>query len=328
MIIIFPSLTVFAQGKFSGYMFGDYYYILNHSNSDLEGRHGFWFRRIYFTYDYKLTDNWSTRFRLELNSPGDFKTMDTVKPYVKDAYLAWNKGGHSILLGISPSPTWEFIESFWGYRSVEKTPLDLYKMGDSRDFGLAFKGSFDEKKNYSYHVMIANGEGTKSEVNKEKKFMGSFLFKIAKHFSLEVYGDYGAGADHQNSWTYQGFLGWNGEKARAGLQYAHQVQQKGEGKEELNFDVVSLFGSYVLSEKTSFLLRYDRMSDPLPAAPSISYVPMNGSAPFNVFLAGVDVHPIKAISFIPNVMFVLYDKGEETNPDNDVHFKITFYFTF
>lgn len=327
-LALFSSMA-FAQGKISGYMIGDYYRILAHNNADIKNQNGFWLRRIYFTYDFKISDTWSTRFRIELNSPGDFKTKDTIKPFVKDAYLAWTKGTHSILLGLSPSPAFDYIESIWGYRSVEKTPLDLFKLADSRDIGIAFKGSFDEKKNFSYHIQIGNGEGTKSEINKEKKFMGAFLFKIANNFSFEAYGDSAQGASNSESWTYQGFLGWKRDKARAGIQYSHQDQKKGTSP-KLRLDVFSLFGIKDLSEKTSLVLRYDRMADALPGASSISYVPMNSDAPFSLFIAGVDVRPFKGVSFIPNVMWVVYDKSELTGirPDSDVHLKMTFFASF
>lgn len=83
--------SAYGEGKFSGYMFGDFYYNISNDNSNLKGQNGFWFRRIYFAYDYKISDSWSTRFRLEMNSPGDFKSSDTLKPYIKDAYLSYKK---------------------------------------------------------------------------------------------------------------------------------------------------------------------------------------------------------------------------------------------
>lgn len=327
-LVAFCPPQIFAQGKFSGYMFGDYYYILTHNNSDLKAQNGFWFRRIYFTYDYKITDEWSTRFRLELHSPGDFKTKDSIKPFVKDAYLQWKKKTQNIILGISPTPTWEYIEGFWGYRSVEKTPLDLYKMGDSRDFGIAFRGSLGKKELFSYHIMFANGEGVKSEVNKEKKFMGSFLFKPLKRLSFELYGDFAQGASHRNYWTYQGFLGWKGERARVGIQYAHQIRQQGEGKEDLKIDVLSIIGAIDASEKVALFFRYDRMDDSLPAGPTISYVPMNGTAPFHMVMGGLDFHPLKNVKFIPNIMIVNYDEAKGTKPENDIYIKLTFFFSF
>lgn len=318
----------FSQGKFSGYMFGDYYYNLSNNNSALKNQNGFWFRRIYFTYDFKISDNWSTRFRLELNSHGDFKTSDTLKPYLKDGYLSYKKNSHFVILGLSPTPTWEFIENFWGYRSVEKTPLDLYKMGDSRDIGIAAKGSFGKEGFFGYHVQIGNGEGTKSEVNKEKKYMGAFLFNLTKNISFEFYTDYGQGANQKNYYTYQGFLGLKVKKAKIGVQYAHQTREQGPGKSDLKLDVYSIFGVVNASEKVSLLARYDRMDNALPWGSTVSYVPFNNNVPFNFILAGLDFHPIKNVSFIPNIMYVSYDTANGKSLDNDIQFKLTFYYSF
>ena len=83
----------YPSGKFSGLMFGDYYWYYDRhqdgiSISDptpVEGQHGLWFRRIYFTYDFTYNEKLTTRFRLEANSNGDFTGGD-LTPYVKDAY--------------------------------------------------------------------------------------------------------------------------------------------------------------------------------------------------------------------------------------------------
>ena len=80
LVIIFLSIT--GQGftqensKISAYMFGDYYYVLKNHNEDIEGENGFWFRRIYLTYDKKLDDAFNVRLRFEMNSKGDFETAD------------------------------------------------------------------------------------------------------------------------------------------------------------------------------------------------------------------------------------------------------------
>lgn len=329
--ILFSFINVYsinAQGELNGLMFGDYYYIFSHNNSSLKGQNGFWFKRIYFTYDYKISERWSTRFRLEMNSPGDFKTKDTLKPFVKDAYLQWKRGNQNIILGISPTPTWEYVESFWGYRSVEKTPVDLYKMGDSRDFGVALRGSLGKRGLFSYHLMFGNGEGVRSEVNKEKRFMGSFLIKPFKCISFELYGDYAQGASHTNYWTYQGLLGCRWERGRIGIQYVHQVKQQGWEKNDLKIDVLSVLGAYNVYRKVTFFFRYDRMYKPLPVASTINYVPMNENAPFHMGIVGVDLKISESISFIPNVMAVLYDEYNNFRPKNDIYLRVTFFYSF
>jgi len=51
-------------GSFSGYMFGDYYWVAASHDTSLENQNGFWSRRIYFTYDQGLSEEFSMRFRL------------------------------------------------------------------------------------------------------------------------------------------------------------------------------------------------------------------------------------------------------------------------
>ena len=61
------------NAKISGYMFGDYYAVLAADDGSAklpEKRNAFQFRRIYFTYDKKLADDFSVRYRLEAKDAG------------------------------------------------------------------------------------------------------------------------------------------------------------------------------------------------------------------------------------------------------------------
>ena len=73
------------EGRISGYMFGDLYWVAANHDASLEGNNGFWFRRIYITYDRGLAEGFSTRLRMEMSSPGDFTTSGKIEPFVKDA---------------------------------------------------------------------------------------------------------------------------------------------------------------------------------------------------------------------------------------------------
>jgi hypothetical protein len=46
---------------------------------------------------------------------------------VKDAWLKWAKGAHALTFGLAPTANIDFVDSFQGYRSVEKNPFDLYR---------------------------------------------------------------------------------------------------------------------------------------------------------------------------------------------------------
>ena len=126
---VFSSLNLFAQdntgGKISGYMFGDYFYnvardtglssLSNVVNGGKKDVNGFQFRRIYFTYDYTISDNFSTRFRLEADQ--NASTSDgKVGVFVKDAYLKWKDifKGSDFIFGFQPTPAFEVSEGVLG----------------------------------------------------------------------------------------------------------------------------------------------------------------------------------------------------------------------
>jgi len=114
-----------GSGKFSGDMIGEYYYVAQSHNDSLVGANGFWFRRIYFTYKNHLDEKIDVKFRFEMASPGDFTSNIKLTPAVKDAFIAFKEDFGKITFGIQSPPTFAKVEGLWGYRSLEKTPLDL-----------------------------------------------------------------------------------------------------------------------------------------------------------------------------------------------------------
>lgn len=312
--------------KVSGYLFGDAYAVAQHHDGAIEGQNGFWLRRGYLTFDFAVADPWTARFRLEANSPGDFKTSATLVPFVKDAYLARKGKKADLFIGIQPSPTWEFTESFWGYRSVEKVPLDLYRMGSSRDFGLGFKGKVSDK--ISYHAVLGNGAGVGSETNEGKKAMLAVAFQPTKQLVVEVYGDLEARPLSTDRTTYQIFAGWKATKSRYGLQYASQDRQATSGPDQ-TLSVGSIFGVWDLSAKVSLLGRVDRSFDPNPEADKIPYLVLAKNMEFDFAVVGVDYKVNKKISIIPNVEYVAYrDTNGVSAPENNLTARVTLYFQF
>ena len=93
----------------------------------------------YILLEYTLDNHWSSRFRLEMSNEGDFESNSDMVPIVKDAWLKYKFANQSIYLGMSATPTFALIEDTWGYRSVEKVSVDLYKMGSSKNLELQVK---------------------------------------------------------------------------------------------------------------------------------------------------------------------------------------------
>ena len=199
----------YEKVEISGLLFGDAYAVVDHHDPDIDGQWGFWLRRGYLTVDFALAKAWSARFRLEVNSPGDFESSAKMTPFVKDAWVAWKDKGHELYLGISPSPTFERVEGFWGYRAVEKTPLDLYRIGSSRDFGVAYKGKMADGKLVT-HAMLGNGAGEGGETNEGKKGMLSVAFLPTKQLVVELYADAEDRPDSTDRTTFHGFAGFKG----------------------------------------------------------------------------------------------------------------------
>lgn len=315
-----------SVGSLSGYMFGDFYWMAANHEASIEDERGFWFRRIYFTYDQPLERGFDIRFRVELNSPGDFESSSKLEPFIKDAYLRWRNGEKSVYLGISPTPTWDVVERIWGYRAVEKTALDLQKFGSSRDFGVALRGSLGAAQRVNYHVMFGNGSGTGSETNEGKKIFTSLGFKATDNLFFEVYGDWDNRPATTDRFTWQVFAAYQRPDYRLGVQFAQQARQQGKGLENSKLEVASAFFVRRLSERINFLARADRVFDPNPAGAKISYLPFDPSAPSTLALAGIDYTPHSNVHLIPNVEFVRYDERDGERPDDDVMVRGTFYY--
>ncbi|MCP5046114.1 MAG: hypothetical protein GY940_03015 [bacterium] len=312
-----------SEGKFSASAFGDYYFIANDHVESIEGRTGFRLRRVYLTYDRKISDIFSARVRLEMKQPDGFSNnADKAVPFLKDAYVAWRTGNQHLVLGIAPTPTWDVVEKVWGYRAVEKTPMDLYKLGSARDFGVGFKGKIDRKGKFRYHAMVGNGNGINSENDKGKKAMLSFGYYPVKELVFEVYADYFDRPGEADWSTFQAFAALKVEKIRIGLQYAYQERQASE-----NQQMASLFGVFQFTPKSSTFFRIDWMFNPNPSGSSISYIPFSSNASSTYVLWGLDLRIHKMFSILPNLQVVYYgfpDVGDK--PYTDLIMRMTFEF--
>ena len=239
----------FPSGKFSGLMFGDYYwYYERHqdqiSSTDptiIKGQHGLWFRRIYFSYDFSFSESLTTRFRLEVNSNGDFAEGDLV-PYVKDAYLRWTyKGDQRLTLGIHPTLTFDWLDGFWGLRHIEKTPADLYRLDSSRDFGFTFDGPM-AIDGLNYAVQFGNESGNGSETQEGKILRFETRYDRNSRIALEGFYSFGRRPGAGNRHTAQGIGGFRTDVARVGAQYLWQ--QRGSGQDDDPDQTIAIWSGF------------------------------------------------------------------------------------
>ncbi|MBI3358421.1 MAG: hypothetical protein HY037_02365 [Nitrospirae bacterium] len=240
-----------STAKVSGLLFGDYYWFAKNNAPANEGQTGFWVRRAYLTVDNDLSSQFSARLQLEMNQK-DFTdltgTSTTTAPFIKNAYLKYTHSQHNIFLGISGTPTWNLVETHWGYRSIEKTPLDLYKLGNPVDGGISVWGHLDQESQWGYQLMVGNGSGSKSETNKDKKYYLAVSNEPSKKLVFQLYGDYENRAGTNPVYSLQGFVGLKGVSGRGGILYArNRADQK--------IDLASLYGVANLKENVALIVR-------------------------------------------------------------------------
>lgn len=318
--------------RFTGLVFGDYYAIAKNHLPAWENQHGLWLRRIYFTYDHTFNPRLTTRFRLEANSNGKLQG-GSLNPYVKDAYVKWTVHGRQALtLGIQPSLTFDYIESVWGLRHIEKTPLDLYRMDSSRDTGVTLAGPLNKAQTFKYAAQYGNESGNNAEADKFKGYRFATRYETNPGFTAELMlAQFQRDKDADRT-TAQIFAAYRAANARVGVQYSFQKRRAAHGTTaaDIDLDVVSGFGVWdITKQKASIFARIDRFSDPCADCSGIDYLPIDTKTAFTTTIAGAEFYVHPSVRFSPNVEYVKYDNPPSgTTPKDDVVARLTFYWVW
>lgn len=303
--------------KLSGLMFGDYFYNIDQRDSSKKNLNGFQFRRIYVTADYTVSESFDARFRLEADqSASSLTSGGKIGVMVKDAYLKWKNifQGSDFYFGISPTPEIEMAESFWGYRSLEKTITDLNAIVSSRDLGVDLRGKLDESGSVKYWVKVGNNSGNAPEVNKYKRFYGMIQFIPLSFFQFTVYGDYASYAPKADqldkaSRSNNAFIGalhlnfFQKDVYSAGIEAFYRTQENNftpnasGSLATQNGYGISAYAWYRIFDKIRLIGRYDRNN------PNTDLDRHDRTV---LILGAVDFQVDKNVSLMPNVESVSY----------------------
>lgn len=325
-----PAETKEPPFRISGLVIGDYYYVAASHRDEIVDQNGFWLRRVYFTYDHTLSKAFSLRLRLEMNSKGDFTSTGLNTPYMKDAFLRWSFGAHALAFGMAGTPQIEWVEAFQGYRSIEKTPFDIYRWDSSRDLGLALSGKLGAGQRTSYALQLGNGSGTGSEVDRSKSVRGQLAHRFASGLALEAYADWQDRPDGRDVSTLEAFAGWQEARWRVSLQVGQQRRRAAAADGgDLELEFLSAFGAWQLTRRVALVGRLDRNFDPVPGGETIDYMPFAETARSLFGYAGVDVTLAKTVHLIPNLEWTTYDQAPDgTTPASDLVPRVTLFFTW
>jgi hypothetical protein len=348
--VLLFSVNSFAQisGKFSGYMFGDYYYnierdtgINNLPDVAIGGKkdlNGFQFRRIYLTYDNDISENFSARVRLEADQVAN--TSDgKIGVFVKDANITWKNvfEGSNLIFGIQPSPSFEVSEAFFGFRFIEKTIMDLRGITPSRDIAVSLRGRFDKEEKLRYWLMFGNGSGNRPEIDKYKRFYGWLQYSPAPEFTFTLYADYNSrpkiespiapGTTVANSdYTVTAFAGYAKKNVFSiGVEAFQNFRQnafvENGALKTLTKAGFTVSGTYFFSPQLSFMGRYDYYN---PASNNIAVKNAR-----NLFITSLNYKPVDKLIISPNAVIETYQttaSGRVIKPS--VTGRVTVYYTF
>lgn len=308
--------------KLGGLLFGDLYAIPSHHLEQGDGAAGFVLRRGYLTFDADFSKNWFGRLRFELNQSGEFETY-TYEVSFKDLYMGWNLGRQRLLLGLSPTPTFDLIESAWGFRYLARTPLDLHGVA-SRDNGISLKGPINSSGTLAYRAMLGAKADFGGETDDGNRWMAALTWKPSPEWTIDLYTDHEWLSGPRDRRTLQAFAGYRTDKLSWGIQYSHQDRE-----DDPTLEIASTFIQGRVGKKTRLVGRIDRLFKPSPRGNNISYLPFDPTAPATTFFAGVEFQASPHFFVTPNTVVTYYDHNDlGVRPETDLHLRLTLFVNF
>ncbi len=270
--VLLAGTTWAAEPKVSGQVFGDYYWVVasDAHSATAERQNALQIRRMYLTADRDLSEAAAVRVRLEANDPGFANGRDAdrdrMNVYVKNAYLLWRKGlgPADVIVGMAGTPTWALSEECWGYRSLEKTIMDLQKVGTPVDLGLGLKGTVGAPGalgQVAYFAMVSQGTGLRAEDDHGKKFALSLSALTPGKVRLEGYVDTNRRPHGHDQTTVKAFIGAGSKAWRGGVEaFTRRNSNDGTGADagrDVTLRGVSAFGSLPVAAATRGFGRLD-----------------------------------------------------------------------
>ena len=293
----------------------------------------FAFRRAYFTYENKISDDLKFRFRLDADNVNAVdakgKKDDKMRPFVKHLYLDWAGllPNSTLKIGMVDTITFKLAEDRWGCRSVAKTLTDGYKditgvdiRASSADLGANFTGAISKELRYGF--MVTNGEGySHPELNKYKKFAGQVQVVPVAGLSFVGYAETERLSDSATARLdkVDAFFDIvpNLNISAEWFTYDSDNNKNAADLSHYNVGGFSIFGTYkIIIDKLNIFVRFD------------NYRPnsTDSDKDMSLVIAGLDWAPIHSSWKIqPNVWFYNY---KDANKKSDMVVNLTFFLSF
>lgn len=350
------------SGKVWGYAFGDYFMKM-HADSLNRGKtqyanmpnnsNSFEFRRVYLGYDYHISEKFSTEFLLSYEGQ-TLSDNATRTVFIKAANIRWKKilPKTDLIFGQSSTPAFPgTTEKIWGYRSIEKTIMDMRGICSSNDLGLSLQSKLVSNDNteVGLNFMVGNGTAQKIETDRFKKIYGGlYALVMNKKILLDLYSDYNRdqlSPYRKSKMTVKGAIAYTSDQITAGVEIYNQAQEnyvvnadsvsalKRDTTDAVTFGASVFVRGRIIKDKLGYFARYD-MYNPDSKFNANKYYISGGAPNTESFVtAGFDYTPVKNVHIMPNIWYNAYSNrtknvtGLKKN-DYDLVARLTIYYIF
>ena len=300
LIILLSIFTIgmSQDGKFSGVVYYNYSHDLTKDATNEDT--GFDLTRVYFTYNQTISEGLTYNFQTDINSSASPKAV-----YLKKAKVDWKSPVGKLTIGLQGMNVFNVAEKTWGFRFLQKSPMDFHKFSSSADLGIGYSGKIS-KVNYSF--LVTNGTGYKNKENDEyKKISTQFVYgekKLVKQdgynvglvYTMEPYDD------DSNATKNKKVMGFFGGFAGKGIRLGGEFDTHTNSGTDITQQIIAVYGSYKVSETLQCFIYYD-MYDPNTNSDK------DGT---NYIITGVNYYPTKGLVITPNVRLSNPEEGDGT----------------
>ncbi|MCL5031062.1 MAG: hypothetical protein M1480_18815 [Bacteroidetes bacterium] len=334
LLFVLPFLLSFTKAqnlpKFSGLMFGDYYYVQQYHDQTQKDLQAFEFRRIYLTADYTVSDGIWARFRLESDPTASNLGNNKLSTMVKDAFLDFkNVGNGDLVLGLQGTWNINMAEGIFGYRPLEKTIQDLHGISASRDLGISLTQKFSDA--FSAGLLLGNNTGNGDSFlpgtatnASQARYKSGYLFlqfNPMKELTILVDGQYYGAPKSQYGKIGDVIVNYANSSFSLGVQAFLNAIDHGEADgSTLERNGISLNGWIALTDNIRLVARYDNYT---PDSNTKNTTIANSTQSF--ILGALDFAVRKNVHIMPNIEYTSYGlSGSKA----DVLLRGTFFFSF
>lgn len=189
-----------------------------------------------------------------------------------------------------------FQDRFWGYRYIDFTYQEKYRLGMPADFGAQLDFKYKDKLLNQFSIVNGEGPFRHQDANGQFLYSNNIQYYPTNHITLKLYVDYAPSSDTgalmDAKSVISAFAGYKTDKFRVGGEYTY-VTNYGYVK-GVDYYGYSLYGSAVITEKIQVLARYDHLDMNLPE--NIRYL--------DYYLVGFQYEPIS--KFTTSINFRYY----------------------